>query len=118
MTKISTSKNDPGPAAGASPPAPNPIEIARFVRGLRPFRQQARAWKARLVNEGVPPHLVAHLAATAQPHKEERYDRFSEDVKQLTGDPPMSVLQFGSHCGAPAPINPISGIKGPTGMYS
>jgi hypothetical protein len=23
-----------------------------------------------------------------------------------------------SHCCAPAPINPISGIKGPTGMYS
>jgi uncharacterized protein YbjT (DUF2867 family) len=52
------------------------------------------AWKQQLTSVGVPPHLSAHLATMAVLHKEGRYDRFSDDVKQLTGEPAMSVRQF------------------------
>jgi uncharacterized protein YbjT (DUF2867 family) len=51
-------------------------------------------WKEQLASMGVPPHLVAHLATMAVLHQGGRYDRFSDDVKQLTGEPPMSVRQF------------------------
>jgi len=52
------------------------------------------AWKEQLASMGVPPHLVAHLATMALLHQDGRYDRFADDVKQLTGEPPMSVRQF------------------------
>ena len=51
-------------------------------------------WKEQLASMGVPPHLVAHLATMAVLHQGGRYDRFSDDVMRLTGEPPMSVLQF------------------------
>jgi hypothetical protein len=51
-------------------------------------------WKEQLANMGVPPHLVAHLATMAVLHQEGRYDRFSDDVKRLTGEPSMTVRQF------------------------
>ena len=51
-------------------------------------------WKDRLANDGVPPHLLAHLAAMAILHQQGRYDRLSDDVETLTGQPPMSVRQF------------------------
>jgi uncharacterized protein YbjT (DUF2867 family) len=53
-----------------------------------------KPWKDRLANEGVPPHLLAHLAAMAILHQQGRYDRLSDDVEKLTGRPPMSVRQF------------------------
>jgi uncharacterized protein YbjT (DUF2867 family) len=51
-------------------------------------------WKEQLASMGVPPHLVAHLATMAVLHQEGRYDRFSDDVKRLTGEPAMTVHQF------------------------
>jgi uncharacterized protein YbjT (DUF2867 family) len=51
-------------------------------------------WKERLASSGMPPHLVAHLVTMAKLHQAGRYDRFSDDVRQLTGEPPMSVRQF------------------------
>jgi hypothetical protein len=57
-------------------------------------RRTRSAWKEQLASMGVPPHLVAHLATMALLHQDGRYDRFADDVKQLTGEPPMSVRQF------------------------
>lgn len=51
-------------------------------------------WKEQLASMGVPSHLVAHLATMAVLHQEGRYDRFSDDVKHLTGEPSMTVRQF------------------------
>jgi uncharacterized protein YbjT (DUF2867 family) len=74
-------------------------EVAReFSEGLGRHIQYVdvplEPWKERLASNGVPPHLVAHLAAMAILHQDGRYDRLSPDVTQLTGKPPMSVRQF------------------------
>ncbi len=48
-------------------------------------------WKGQLAALGMPPHVAAHLATMAQLHQANRYDRFSKDVEELTGIPPMSL---------------------------
>lgn len=61
-------------------------------------------WKERLASNGVPPHLVAHLATMATLHQTGRYDRYSADVEAITGKAPMSVQEFVSkNVGAFAP---------------
>jgi hypothetical protein len=62
-------------------------------------------WRGQLAAFGMPPHVAAHVATMAQLHQENRYDRFSEDVEELTGVPPMSVREFvqrNAHAFAPA----------------
>ena len=59
MTTISTIENDPAPgqprSAGAAPaPLPNPIAIARSVRGSSSFREAARAREPEWFNSPVP----------------------------------------------------------------
>jgi uncharacterized protein YbjT (DUF2867 family) len=51
-------------------------------------------WKERLAKSGMPAHLVEHLATMALLHQDGRYDRSSDDVERLTGDPPMTVREF------------------------
>jgi len=43
---------------------------------------------------GMPPHVASHVLTMAQLHRDNRYDRFSDDVKRLTGVPPMTVRKF------------------------
>jgi uncharacterized protein YbjT (DUF2867 family) len=52
------------------------------------------AWREKLVERGLPPHLVNHLSTMADLHRAGRYDRKSDDVLQLTGQPPISVQEF------------------------
>lgn len=52
-------------------------------------------WRARLLERGLPDYLVNHLAMMADLHRARRYDRMSGDVLALTGQPPMTVQQFG-----------------------
>jgi len=51
-------------------------------------------WKEQLAAFGIPPHVVSHLATMAQLHEDNRYDRLTHDVEELTGVPPMSVREF------------------------
>jgi uncharacterized protein YbjT (DUF2867 family) len=51
-------------------------------------------WRDGLVKQGLPSHLVNHLATMADLHRAGRYDRMSEDVLTLTGQRPMSVREF------------------------
>jgi uncharacterized protein YbjT (DUF2867 family) len=51
-------------------------------------------WKEQLAAFGMPPHVAAHVATMAVLHQENRYDRRSNDVEELTGVPPMSVQEF------------------------
>ena len=51
-------------------------------------------WQARLLEQGLPVHLVNHLATMADLHRAGRYDRMSEDVLALTGRGPLSVQEF------------------------
>jgi hypothetical protein len=45
-------------------------------------------------------HLASHLATMARLHAANRYDRFTEDVEEITGRPATSVRDFvASHAG-------------------
>ncbi len=52
------------------------------------------AWTEKLLEFGVPSHLVNHLAAMAKLHVEGRYDRMTDDFFKLTGKEPMTVYNF------------------------
>jgi uncharacterized protein YbjT (DUF2867 family) len=52
------------------------------------------AMKDQLTAYGMPAHVISHVATMAQLHKENRYDRFSNDVEGLTGIAPMGVQEF------------------------
>jgi len=47
-----------------------------------------------LLQSGLPVHLVNHLVTMADLHRAGRYDRMSNDVLTLTGQAPLSVLEF------------------------
>jgi uncharacterized protein YbjT (DUF2867 family) len=51
-------------------------------------------WLERIRSIGASAHLVAHLESMAMLHRDNRYDRSSDNVKLLTGVPPMSVEDF------------------------
>ena len=50
--------------------------------------------KEQLAAFGMPPHVASHVVTMAQLHRDNRYDRFSNDVERLTGVPPMTVREF------------------------
>jgi hypothetical protein len=43
---------------------------------------------------GLPPHTEQHVATMARPHRENRYDRASDDIERVTGVPAESVATF------------------------
>jgi uncharacterized protein YbjT (DUF2867 family) len=51
-------------------------------------------WRDRLLERGLPVHLVAHLVTMANLHRAGRYDRMSDDVLTLTRQQPLTVLEF------------------------
>ena len=51
-------------------------------------------WIGKLRELGLPPHLLAHLAAMARLHQQGRYDRMTDDFERLTGRAPTSMREF------------------------
>jgi uncharacterized protein YbjT (DUF2867 family) len=51
-------------------------------------------WLESLRSFGATDHVLAHLESMALLHRDGRYDRSSDDVKLLTGVPPMSIEDF------------------------
>jgi hypothetical protein len=51
-------------------------------------------WQAGLPRMGLPPHTEHHVATMAQLHRDNRYDRTTDDVEHLTGIPPQSIEAF------------------------
>jgi hypothetical protein len=51
-------------------------------------------WRDDLLKRGWPIHVVNHLAALCDLHRAGRFDRTSDDVRTLTGQEPLSVLEF------------------------
>src|SRR2546427_3798216 len=47
-------------------------------------------WRADVRKRGWPVHVVNHLAAMGDLHRAGRFDRLSDDVLTLTGQPPLS----------------------------
>ena len=50
-------------------------------------------WRDGLLQNGLPVHLVNHLATMADLHRAGRYDRMSDDVLTQTGQGPLSVRE-------------------------
>jgi len=51
-------------------------------------------WRDGLIKQGLPVHLVNHLATMADLHRAGRYDRMSDDVLKLTGQKPLKMREF------------------------
>jgi uncharacterized protein YbjT (DUF2867 family) len=47
-----------------------------------------------LTPAGLPPHLTEHLVTMARLHRENRYDRHTRTVEEITGQPAQSVETF------------------------
>ena len=69
-----------------------------YSRALdRPITYQdipVEPWRETLVQAGLPIHLINHLSVMADLHRAGRYDRQSDDVLKLTGQPSTSVADF------------------------
>ncbi len=53
-----------------------------------------QAWADTLRGIGAPEHLVSHLAVLAEWHRLGRFDRMTDDHVKLTGEKPMSMVEF------------------------
>ncbi|MEV4395365.1 NmrA family NAD(P)-binding protein [Nonomuraea sp. NPDC049607] len=52
-------------------------------------------WRAEvLAKAGLPPHTEEHIATMARLHRENRYDRASDDVERVTGVPAGTIEAF------------------------
>jgi uncharacterized protein YbjT (DUF2867 family) len=51
-------------------------------------------WERELKKAGLPEHLTHHLVTMAELNRANRYDRLTDGVERVTGQPPMSVREF------------------------
>jgi len=52
-------------------------------------------WRAEVLSKaGLPPHIEEHIATMARLHRENRYDRASDDVERVTGAPAQTIEAF------------------------
>jgi len=51
-------------------------------------------WARELRKAGLPEHVTRHLVTMAELHRAGRYDRLSDGVERVTGQPPMSIREF------------------------
>jgi uncharacterized protein YbjT (DUF2867 family) len=63
-------------------------------RSIKYMNIPIEPWLDRIRSIGASAHLVAHLESMAMLHRDNRYDRFSDNVKLLTGVPSMSIEDF------------------------
>ena len=52
------------------------------------------AWSQKLLEAGVPAHIVSHVSVMAALNAHGRYDRMTDDLFNLTGEAPMSMRDF------------------------
>ncbi|MGW1886677.1 NmrA family NAD(P)-binding protein [Streptomyces sp. NPDC001970] len=102
---VSTVLRDPAPHIGhayelTGPRTVDMTEMAEeFSRALgRPVSYvdvPLDQWRTEvLAKVGLPPHTEQHIATMARLHRENRYDRASDDVERVTGVPAQSVEAF------------------------
>ncbi|CAM5725303.1 hypothetical protein SHIRM173S_07597 [Streptomyces hirsutus] len=52
-------------------------------------------WRTEvLAKVGLPPHTEEHIATMARLHRENRYDRASDDVERVMGVPAQTIEAF------------------------
>ncbi|MFD8999389.1 NAD(P)H-binding protein [Streptomyces sp. NPDC059582] len=102
---VATVLRDPAPHVGGvyeltGPRTLDMIEMAEeFSRGLGRtvsyVDMPLDRWRAEvLAKAGLPPHTEQHIATMARLHRENRYDRASDDVERVTGVPARSAEAF------------------------
>ncbi|MEU8150226.1 NAD(P)H-binding protein [Nonomuraea sp. NPDC048901] len=102
---VATVLRDPAPHVGhvyelTGPRTVDMTEMAEeFSRALgRPVAYVdvplERWWAEVLAKAGLPPHTAQHIATMARLHRENRYDRASDDVERLTGVPAETIEAF------------------------
>ncbi|MEV6158728.1 NAD(P)H-binding protein [Nonomuraea sp. NPDC052129] len=102
---VATVLHDPAPHIGhvyelTGPRTVDMTEMAEeFSRALgRPVAYvdvPLDRWRAEvLAKAGLPPHTEQHIATMARLHRENRYDRASDDVERLTGVAAQTIEAF------------------------
>jgi uncharacterized protein YbjT (DUF2867 family) len=71
----------------------------RYARALnRPVTAEDTPYdewmRLYLRTAGLPDHVQQHIATMARLHREDRYNRVSDDVEKLTGEPAQTVEQY------------------------
>ncbi|WP_257039465.1 NmrA family NAD(P)-binding protein [Streptomyces sp. OV198] len=102
---VATVLRDPAPHIGhvyelTGPRTVDMTEMAQeFSRALgRPVSYvdvPLDRWRSEvLAKAGLPPHTEQHIATMARLHRENRYDRTSDDVERVTGVPAQTIEAF------------------------
>ena len=65
--------------------------LGRPITGVRPPYEE---WLEVLSEVGLPPHVEQHIATMARLHREDRYNRSTHDVEDITGHPAQTVRQY------------------------
>src|SRR6516164_1761517 len=51
-------------------------------------------WSEKLLDAGLPVHIVKHLSVMTELNRQGRYDRMTDDLFKLTGQKPISMYDF------------------------
>jgi uncharacterized protein YbjT (DUF2867 family) len=51
-------------------------------------------WLQELAEARLPPHVQQHIATMAKLHREDRYNRSTNDVEAITGHPAQTVREY------------------------
>jgi uncharacterized protein YbjT (DUF2867 family) len=65
--------------------------LGRPVTAVRPSYDE---WLHELGEIGLPPHVQQHIATMARLHGEDRYNRSTDTVEEITGHPAQTVRQY------------------------
>ena len=65
--------------------------LGRTVTAVQPSDDE---WLHQLSEIGLPPHVQQHIATMARLHRQNRYDRATHTVEDITGHPPQTVRQW------------------------
>ncbi len=68
--------------------------LGRPVTAVRPSNDE---WLHELGELGLPPHVEQHIATMARLHREDRYNRSTQDVEDITGHPAQTVRHYVEH---------------------
>jgi uncharacterized protein YbjT (DUF2867 family) len=65
--------------------------LGRPITAVRPSYDE---WLHELNQLGLPPHVQQHIATMARLHREDRYNRLTHTVEDITGHPAQTVGQY------------------------
>ena len=65
--------------------------LGRTVTAVQPSDDE---WLHQLSEIGLPPHVQQHIATMARLHKQDRYNRATQTVEDITGHPAQTVRQY------------------------